>query len=98
MGLFFLHLELQTYYITDDDVLIIKHPIFPWGMVKIDIKTIKKIKLKQKKHRIEIRYKKYDHIKISPKDKHLFIKHLTSVNQGIEVEGDANLILNHITN
>ena len=73
-------LTVPTHYIIDNETLIIRQG---FSKIKIDIHTIKKVK--ETKRKIEIRYKKYDNIKISPKDKYGFINDLTSVNSDIEV-------------
>ena len=67
--------------IIENENLTVKWGLF--GKVKIDIKTIKKIEVGKRK--MEIRYKKYDHIKISPKHKHDFISDLTNINPDIEM-------------
>ena len=67
--------------IIENENLIVKWGLL--GKVKIDIKTIKKIEVRKRK--MEIRYKKYDHIKISPKHKHDFINDLTNINPEIEM-------------
>ena len=74
-------LSIQTHYIIDNEILIIKYGFFL--NVKIDIKTIKAIQ--EIKNRMEVRYKKYDRITLSLKDKCGFINDLVSVNSDIEV-------------
>ena len=85
--------SIPIYYAINDSTLIIKYAFF--AKIKIDIDKIVKIKetdsilsantFALSLDRIEITYKKYDHITISPKNKHEFIKDLMSVNSGIEV-------------
>jgi len=84
-------LIIPTYYIIENETLIIKSGLF--SKLKIDIKTIKKVQEKRSGlaepalslDRIEIRYKKYDHVMISPKDKYGFINDLKSINSDIEI-------------
>jgi len=84
---------IPTYYIIDNEELILKSGLF--HKIKIDISTITKITETNKilstytfapsLDRIKISYKKYDHITISPKNKYEFIQNLMSVNSAIEV-------------
>jgi len=84
---------IPTYYIIDNEQLIFKSGLF--HKIKIDISTITKITETNKilstytfapsLDRIKISYKKYDHITISPKNKHNFIQDLMSINPDIEV-------------
>lgn len=78
-------------YIIDQEQLIIKTG-FPYK-VKIDIKTIRKIRKSNSIlsspaasfDRIEILYNKYDDILISPKDRAAFIADLLEINPNIEI-------------
>jgi len=57
--------------------------IFFFSLAKIDITTIKKIKITKK--RIEIHNKKYGTMRLYLKDKQGFINDLKSINSDIEV-------------
>ena len=83
-------LLLPTYYIIDDNSLTIK---CGFSKEKIDISMIKKIKETNSwltspalsLDRIEIFYKRYNRIMISPKNKHDFIQDLIDINPNIEI-------------
>ncbi|MCL2132232.1 MAG: PH domain-containing protein [Lentimicrobiaceae bacterium] len=83
---------IPTYYTIDDKLLIIKCGRSGQGE-KIDITTIKKIRETKRGlsapalslDRIEITYKKYGHVMVSPKNKHDFIQDLIDINPNIEV-------------
>jgi len=85
-------LSFPTYYVIDENLLVIKSGRFS-KEEKIDISTIKKIKKTNSLlaspalslDRIEIFYKRYNRIMISPKDKYDFICDLIRVNSSIEV-------------
>ena len=90
--IFFSILRIPIHYIIDNKILISKW----WFLTlkKIDIKTIRKIKVeggesgKEEEYYIEIRYGRCNNIMIvRPKDKdmHDFICDLTSINSSIEV-------------
>ena len=76
-------ISFLTSYIIDNDILIIK---IWFGKTKIDISTIKKIKETNLKYNIDICYKKYKQITITPKYKYEFINDLKNINPEIEVE------------
>ena len=90
--LFMIYMFMSTFYVVDNEVLIIKSGFLYDDT--INIKTIRKI---SETHnllsspatsldRLEITYNKYDSVLISPKDKLLFIENLTSLNPSIEVK------------
>jgi hypothetical protein len=90
--IFFCILGIPIYYIIDNEMLISKW----WFLTlkKIDIKTIRKIKVKggesgkEEEYYIEIRYGRCNYIMaISPKDKDMYdiINDLTNINSDIEV-------------
>jgi hypothetical protein len=90
--LFVYTLHIPTYYTIDESSLIIKSGLF--SKIKIDIATIRKIRETNSlltspalsADRIEIKYKKYDWIMISPKNKFDFIQDLININPTIEVQ------------
>ena len=76
-------LAIPTYYIIDNNTLIVRQSFIK---MKIDITTIKWIKVSNDNHDIKIRYKKYSSVDIYPKDKSEFINDLKGVNSEIEVK------------
>lgn len=86
-----LWLWFGTSYRIDDETLIVRSEPFK---STIDIKTIKKLKATKTLlagpalsiDRIEIQYKTYDTVIVSPKDKSKFIEILLSKNNSIEVD------------
>lgn len=87
-------LYARSCYIIHNDTLIIKNGFFK--KFKIEIKSIRKIKETKSLFRatayafsldrIEITYKKYDRIMLSPKNKQDFIQDLLTINPYIEVQ------------
>jgi len=88
---FILHLFLTTRYDIDSENLYIKSGFLYNSSIPISqIKSIKKSNSilsspAASMDRIEIRYKKYDFVLISPKDKNSFIKALVDLNPDIKV-------------
>ena len=80
-----------TSYRIDDEALIVRSGPF---ISTIDIKTIKKLKATKtllagpalSLDRIEIQYKTYDTVIVSPKDKNEFVENLLIKNNSIEVD------------
>lgn len=89
--LFVAHIFSNTYYLIDGKFLLVKS-----GFIinkKIDIEMVKSIKETSSLisapalsfDRLEVNWGKYTGIVISPKEKHEFIEHMTSINPQIEV-------------
>ena len=86
-----LWLWFGTSYKIDDENLIVKSGPFK---STIDIKSIKKLRATKTLlagpalsiDRIEIQYKRYDFVIVSPKEKNKFIESLLSKNKSIEVD------------
>ena len=86
-----LWLWFGTSYKIDDENLIVKNGPFK---STIDIKSIKKLRATKTLlagpalsiDRIEIQYKRYDFVIVSPKDKNKFIESLLSKNKSIEID------------
>ena len=86
-----LWLWFGTNYKIDDENLIVKSGPFK---STIDIKSIKKLRATKTLlagpalsiDRIEIQYKRYDSVIVSPKEKNKFIESLLSKNKSIEVD------------
>ena len=86
-----LWLWFGTSYKIDDENLIVKSGPFK---STIDIKSIKKLRATKTLlagpalsiDRIEIQYKRYDSVIVSPKEKNKFIESLLSKNKSIEVD------------
>jgi len=79
-------LDILTNYVIDNEVLIWRWWFF--NIKKIEIKTIKKIEIKEKEHDIEIYYKRGSYFRtgrLKDKDKQNFINDLTNINPNIEV-------------
>lgn len=88
-----LWLWFDTSYKVNDEDLIVKSGPFK---STIDIKSIKKLRatktllagpaLSLSINRIEIQYKRYDFVIVSPKEKNKFIESLLSKNKSIEID------------
>ena len=86
-----LWLWFGTNYKIDDEYLIVRSGPFK---STIDIKSIKKLRATKTLlagpalsiDRIEIQYKRYDSVIVSPKEKNKFIESLLSKNKSIEVD------------
>lgn len=86
-----LWLWFGTSYKIDDENLIVKNGLFK---STIDIKSIKKLRATKTLlagpalsiDRIEIQYKRYDSVIVSPKEKNKFIESLLSKNKSIKVD------------
>ena len=86
-----LWLWFGTNYKIDDENLIVKSGPFK---STIDIKSIKKLRATKTLlagpalsiDRIEIQYKRYDSVIVSPKEKNKFIESLLSKNKSIEID------------
>ena len=86
-----LWLWFGTSYKIDDENLIVKSGPFK---STIDIKSIKKLRATKTLlagpalsiDRIEIQYKRYDFVIVSPKEKNKFIESLLSKNKSIEID------------
>ena len=93
---FVLYLFKTTYYIIDNNELIVRAGFVTNKTIKIE--SIRKISDSNNilsspansLDRIEISFNKYDNILISPKEKSLFIEHLNSINPNIEVKTKFN--------
>lgn len=89
--IFIAHMFATTFYVVNDEKVIIKSGFF--FNLSIKIKDIKRISKSNNIisspalsfNRLEILYNKFDTILISPKDKEGFIKALKIINQEIEV-------------
>lgn len=92
LGLLFIaHIYSTTYYLIDERFLVVKSG-FVINM-KIDIQMVNSIKETSSIisapalsfDRLEVNWGEYTGIVISPREKHEFIEHLTSINPQIEV-------------
>lgn len=96
---FISHMLYTTYYTVEGSVLHIKSGFL--YKADIDISSIKKITETNNPlsspaasmDRLEIQYKKYDRVMISPKEKEAFIQHLLQINPQIEVKLKAGKTL-----
>ncbi|MWB96526.1 hypothetical protein GON26_19350 [Flavobacterium sp. GA093] len=95
---FVAHIFLSTFYIIENESLIIKSGFLV--NIKIDIQSIKKISDSNNImsspalsfDRIEISFNKFDAILISPKDKSRFIEAILKINSDVEIKYKSNKI------
>ncbi|WP_052444468.1 PH domain-containing protein [Flammeovirga sp. OC4] len=89
---FVIHLFSNTYYIIQNEVLIIKSGFLV--NIRIPISEITKIRMTNSLlsspalsfDRLDIRYTKYSNVLISPEDKYGFIENLLDINAEIDVD------------
>lgn len=88
---FIVHLFFTTYYIVDEAVLKVKSGIFinqtiPIASIKSITETNNLLSSPALSlDRLEIRYRKYDRVIVSPEDKGDFVDHLVKINPAIAV-------------